>query len=96
MSGCNMLEQEVTCPAATCLNRWQHMLLYICERKNYVFADLRKLCKSKIRSGPQIVNPQSVTFAEGSQIFGLAICGTYLRTAQLCRGHVPKLTNSKE
>jgi hypothetical protein len=27
MSGCNMLEQAATCPAATCSNRRQHVWL---------------------------------------------------------------------
>jgi hypothetical protein len=27
MSGCNMLKQAATCPAATCLNRQQHVRL---------------------------------------------------------------------
>jgi hypothetical protein len=33
---------------------------------------------------PQIANPQSATFAEGPQLCGFAICGTYSRTAHLC------------
>jgi hypothetical protein len=34
------------------------------------------------RTGPQITNPQIATFSEGPLI-KFAICGTYLRTAQL-------------
>ncbi len=49
------------------------MLLYICKEKKYVFADSRQFCKSKIRLGPQIINPQSATFAEGSQIYKLGV-----------------------
>jgi hypothetical protein len=44
-------------------------------KKNYVFADLRKLspkqiglAKSQKRFGPQITNMQIATFAEGSKI----------------------------
>ncbi len=39
----------------------------------YVFADLRKFEVRKLqkRLCPQIANPQSVTFAEGSQIYQL-------------------------
>jgi hypothetical protein len=42
-------------------------LEYICKKKKYVFADLRKSANKK-RFCPQIENPQSVTFAEGPQI----------------------------
>ncbi len=38
---------------------------YICKEKKYVFAEV--LSKSQTRLGPQIANPQSVSFAGGPQ-----------------------------
>jgi hypothetical protein len=44
-----------------------------------------KLCFCRFAEvlSPQIINTQSVTFAEGPQICGFAICGNYLRATQL-------------
>ncbi len=44
-------------------------MLYL-QGEKYVFGDLRKFLSPQItkRLGPQIANPQSVTFAEGQQI----------------------------
>jgi hypothetical protein len=43
-----------------------------------------QICKSQKRLGPQIANQQGATNYLSPQIFGFAICGTYLRTAHLC------------
>ncbi len=68
----------------------------MCKKKKYVFADSRKFQVRKLQEmGPQIANPQVVTYAEGLQIWqitvfksaSLRICDMrnlqYLRTAHL-------------
>ncbi len=41
---------------------------YICKDTAYVFADLGSL-KSQKRLGPEIENPQRITFVEGQKIY---------------------------
>jgi hypothetical protein len=64
----------------------KNAVCYICKEKKYVFADLQKsakdcISKSQIR---EVRYLRKVGKSNKSQIFGIAICGTYLRTAQLC------------
>jgi hypothetical protein len=61
-----------------CKNLNYSVICYTCKENKYVFANYKK------GLGPKIANLQTATFAEGSQICGFAICGTYLRTAQFC------------